>query len=86
VCSILRERAIVYCPDFAINSGGVICVGAELAEGGPSVPWIQQKVDGIYSTTGKILDQARETGSDTEAVALGLARERLAEAKRRKQQ
>lgn len=86
VCSILRELGIVYCPDFAINSGGVICVGAELAEGGPSLPWIQQKVDAIYSTTGKILDQARANGGDTQAVALGLAKERLAEAKRRKQQ
>ena len=86
VSTILRERGILYCPDFAINSGGVICVGAELAEDGPSVPWIQQKVDAIYATTGKVLDEARSTGRDTEAVALGLAKERLAEAKRRKGQ
>jgi len=84
VYPIMRERGILYCPDFAINSGGVICVGAELAEAGPSTPWIQKKVEGIYSTTAKVLDAANRSGRDTEVVALELARERLAEVKRRK--
>jgi leucine dehydrogenase len=85
VYNILREKGIVYCPDFAINSGGVICVGAELAEGGPSIPWIRNKVDGIYETTARILDESKRTGRDTEVIAINLARERIAEAKRRKQ-
>lgn len=82
VYKILRERGIVYCPDFAINSGGVICVGAELAEGGPSIPWIQGKVDAIYTTTGRVLDAAAKSGRDTEVVAIELAKERIADAKR----
>lgn len=84
VYAILRARKILYCPDFAINSGGVICVGAELAEGGPSTPWIEEKVAGIYNTTAKVLDQSQRTGRDTEVVAIELAKERLAEAKRLK--
>jgi leucine dehydrogenase len=81
VYSIIRERGIVYCPDFAINSGGVICVGAELAEGGPSLSWIQNKVDGIYTTTGRVLDAATSTGRDSEVVAIELAKERISKAK-----
>jgi len=84
VYTTIKERGLLYCPDFAINSGGVICVGAELAEGGPSIPWIQNKVDGIYETTGRVLDQALKTGHDTEVVAIDLAKEKIAEAKRRK--
>lgn len=84
VYTLLRERGVLYCPDFAINSGGVICVGAELAEGGPSIPWIQKKVDGIYATTCRVLDQAARSGRDTEVVAIELAKEHIAEAKRRK--
>jgi leucine dehydrogenase len=82
VYKILRERGIVYCPDFAINSGGVICVGAELAEGGPSIPWIKGKVDAIYTTTGRVLDAAARSGRDAEVVAIELAKERIANAKR----
>jgi leucine dehydrogenase len=85
VYEILRSREILYCPDFAINSGGVICVGAELAEGGPSIPWIQRKVDGIYDTTAKVLDESVRSGRDTEVVAIELAKERIAEVKRRKE-
>jgi leucine dehydrogenase len=85
VYALLRERGVLYCPDFAINSGGVICVGAELAEGGPSTPWIQKKVDGIYATTAQVLDEATRSGRDTEVVAIELAKARIAEAKRHKE-
>lgn len=84
VYGLLRERGVLYCPDFAINSGGVICVGAELNEGGPSIPWIQKKVDGIYTTTARVLDEAARSGRDTEVVAIELAKQRIAEAKRQK--
>jgi leucine dehydrogenase len=80
---LLRDRNILYCPDFAINSGGVICVCAELAEGGPSTSWIREKVDGIYRTTDKVLDESQRSGRDTEVVAIELAKQRIAEAKRR---
>jgi leucine dehydrogenase len=80
----LRERAVLYCPDFVINSGGVICVGAELAAGGPSMTWIQSKVEAIYNTTAYVLDAALKSGRDTEFVAIELAKQKLSDAKRRK--
>jgi leucine dehydrogenase len=82
VYKIIRDRGVLYCPDFAINSGGVICVGAELAEGGPSQAWIKEKVEGIYNTTAKVLDESTRSGLDTEVVAIQLAKERIAQAKR----
>lgn len=84
VYQILRQRNILYCPDFVINSGGVICVCAELSEQGPSIPWIQEKVEGIYKTTAQVLDQATMTNRDAEVVAIELAKERIAAVKRDK--
>lgn len=86
VYGTIRERGILYCPDFAINSGGVICVCAELADGGPSIPWIQGKVDGIYQTTSLVLDEAKRSDRYTEVVAIELAKQKIADAKRRTKQ
>lgn len=83
VYATLAEKNILYCPDFAINSGGVICVSAELASGGPQNSWIESKVGEIYGTIARVLDEAMKRGRYTEEVAIELAKERLAEAKRR---
>ena len=83
VYSILESEGILYCPDFAINSGGVICVGAELAEGGPNKEWIKEKVEAIYSTTAQVLDESKLRGRFTEEVAIELAKERISAAKNR---
>jgi leucine dehydrogenase len=77
----LQRKNILYCPDFAVNSGGVICVGAELAPGGPNTTWIREKVELIYATTCQVLDQAKARGKFTEEVAIELAKERIAAAK-----
>lgn len=86
VYELINSKSILYCPDFAINSGGVICVCAELAEGGPQTNWIQQKVDGIYDTTARVLDESKRRARFTEEVAIELAKERIADAKRRARQ
>jgi leucine dehydrogenase len=78
----LQKREILYCPDFVVNSGGVICVGAELASGGPDTAWIKEKVELIYNTTCQVLDQSKARGRFTEEVAIELAKERIAAAKR----
>jgi leucine dehydrogenase len=77
----LERRKILYCPDFAVNSGGVICVGAELASGGPNTAWIREKVELIYATTCQVLDQAKARGAFTEEVAVELAKQRIAAAR-----
>jgi leucine dehydrogenase len=83
VYSILESKGILYCPDFAINSGGVICVGAELADGGPNTNWIREKVEAIYATTAQVLDESKLRGRFTEEVAIELAKERISAAKNR---
>jgi glutamate dehydrogenase/leucine dehydrogenase len=82
VYGTITERDILYCPDFAINSGGVICVAAERMEGGPKREWIENKVAGIYDTTARVLDESKRRGRFTEEVAVELAKERITEAKR----
>ena len=84
VYPLIEARKIVYCPDFAVNSGGVICVGAELAPGGPDRSWIRSKVEAIYATTAQVLDEAKKRGRSTEVVAIELAKERISAAKSRK--
>jgi leucine dehydrogenase len=82
VYELLKTKGILYCPDFAINSGGVISVASE-ATGGTSMDWVKEKVAGIYDTTAQILDEARRTHHDTEVIALNLAKQKIADAKRR---
>jgi leucine dehydrogenase len=83
VYELIKTKGIVYCPDFAINSGGVISTAAEVRKGGGEIDWIKEKVAGVYATTAQILDEAQRSHRDTEVVALELAKEKIAEAKRR---
>lgn len=83
VYSLIEKRNIMYCPDFAINSGGIICVGAELNAGGWKESWVKEKVDAIYSTTCRVLDESKSRGRFTEEVAIELAKERIEAAKNR---
>lgn len=81
VYETIKSKKILYCPDFVVNSGGVICVCAELAEGGPNIEWIKERVDAIYHTTVKVLDESKRQARFTEEVAIDLAKERIAVAK-----
>lgn len=80
VYGVIADKKILYCPDFAINSGGVICVSAEFAKGAPDTAWITEKVKGVYHTTTMVLEQSEARGRFTEEVAVELAMERLAAA------
>lgn len=77
----ITERGILYCPDFVINAGGVISVGAELNDGGWKKDWVTQKVNQIYETTSKVLDESQERGLFPEVVALDLAKQIIQNAK-----
>ena len=78
VYEIIAARKMLYCPDFVINSGGVISVGAELIPGGWKESWVTTKVQQIYDTTMKVLDESESRGRFPEIVALELAKERIA--------
>jgi len=83
VYSTITQQGILYCPDFVINSGGVICVCAEVAARGHNTEWIQSKVNNIFSTTLKVLDEASRRNKFTEEVAVDLAKEVIKAAKDR---
>ncbi len=86
VYAMIQKRNILYCPDFAINSGGIICVAGELAPEGWKESWVKEKVERIHETTSRILDESKASGTFTEEVAIALARERIAAAKAKKEQ
>ncbi len=73
----IEKRGIMYCPDFAINSGGVISVGAEYNEGGWKESWVAEKVNGIFDTTLRILNESEKRKKFPEIVAVELAKERV---------
>jgi len=79
VYELLDERGILYCPDFVINSGGVISVGAELIEGGWQENWVSDKVKNIYHVIHRVLDESEKRKKFPEIVAIELAKERIRE-------
>lgn len=73
--AILRERGIVYAPDFLINAGGIINVYAELENYDKKE--IMRKTENIYNTTLEILDNAQTNGITTNEAALNIAKGRI---------
>ena len=73
----LKDRGILYAPDFAINSGGVINCAAELLPQGYSKEWVLSLVDKIGKTVGLIIDKSQDSGKLAGEVAIELAKERL---------
>ena len=84
VYATIEEKGMMYLPDFAINSGGVISVGGEYVSGGWKESWVANKVDAIYQTTLRIIDESEKRKKFTEVVALELAKERIAETEAKK--
>ena len=72
----LRERGIVYAPDYIVNAGGIINVASELS-GSYSENWVRTKVDAIPDTLTEVLSRAREEGEPPGAVADAMARQRI---------
>ncbi len=79
---ILREKGIVYAPDFLINAGGIINVYAELEGYGRKE--IMEKTQNIYNTTLEILNAAEAEGMSTHEAALKVAQQRITDRKNRK--
>jgi leucine dehydrogenase len=77
---ILKERGIVYAPDFLINAGGIINVYAELE--GYDKQEIIRKTENIYNTTLEILEKSGLNGITTNHEALKIAKEIIAKRKK----
>jgi leucine dehydrogenase len=76
---ILREKGILYAPDYVINAGGIINVSIELLAGGYNEEAAMAKIENIYVNLKKVFEISREEGVPTNVAALRLAEQRLAQ-------
>ncbi|MEP0265092.1 Glu/Leu/Phe/Val dehydrogenase [Dokdonia sp.] len=80
--SLLKEKGIVYAPDFLINAGGIINVYAELENYGKQE--IIRKTENIFDTTLEIFRTAESSNITTHQAALKVAIERIEARKNQK--
>lgn len=73
--NILKERGILYAPDFLINAGGVINVYSELAN--LTKHQVVEKTENIYNTSLEIFDFAKKNDIPTYQAALSIAQKRI---------
>lgn len=78
----LKERGILYAPDYIVNAGGVINVSFELAPGGYNADAAREKTSHIYDTMQQVIATADQQDVTTAEAADMLARSRLEEARR----
>ncbi|HET7626753.1 MAG TPA: Glu/Leu/Phe/Val dehydrogenase family protein, partial [Bacillales bacterium] len=74
----LREKGILYAPDYIVNSGGLIQVADELHPHGPSKERVMRKTRAIYDTLISIFRTAESHGISTSAAADHFVEERIA--------
>ena len=72
----LRQRGILYAPDYVINGGGVICVAGQIF--GWSDADIEKRVRNIPHVLSRIFTRADSEGEPTSAIADRMAEERIA--------
>ncbi len=73
----LRERGIVYAPDFVVNAGGVINVSEEI--GGYDWKRAATAIDRIHETINAVLETADGEGITPHEAAVRLAESRIAD-------
>ena len=74
---VLREKGILYAPDFVINAGGLLNVSAELEDSGYLPGFSRQKVHRIYDTLLAIYEIAEKNRESTHNAAFALADYRI---------
>lgn len=73
---ILMEKGIIYAPDFLINAGGVINVGAEYL-GGYHKETVLKQTEKIYDTCLTILNKAEKENIPAQQAAIEVAKARI---------
>jgi len=76
----LKQRGILYAPDYAINAGGVISIA--LARPGGGDTRVREKTLAIGDTLTLIFERALQEGTTPERIADKIAEERLETARR----
>ena len=72
---VLKQRGILYAPDYVINVGGALQIGLELLGWSPEE--YEARLSAIGDTLIEVYETARIAGIDTEAAAGELARRNL---------
>lgn len=73
----LKNRGILYAPDYVINGGGIINVAAEIS-GSYERSWVNAKLDRLVETLQEVFDRANAEGRATNLIADEMARARIA--------
>jgi leucine dehydrogenase len=73
---LLMERGIVYAPDFLINAGGVINVGAEFY-GDYNEKTVYAQTEKIYDTCLSILEKSEKETIPAQQAAIEAAKARI---------
>ena len=81
--TVLREKGILYVPDYVINAGGIINVGVEVSEGGYDEPRAIAKIETIYDNLMQVFQIADEEGIATNIASTRLAERRIEAGKQR---
>jgi|GEM_PF-67240 len=74
---VLREKGILYAPDFVVNAGGLLNVSAELEDCGYCPAGPRYKTHHIYDTLLAIYEIAEKNGESTHSAAIALCEYRL---------
>ena len=74
----LRERGIVYAPDYVVNAGGLINVYDELLPGGYRPARASRRTETIAATLREVFALADDQQVSTEAAATAVAERRIA--------
>ena len=73
----LRQRGILYAPDYVINAGGIINVSVELEDGGYDEARSRRKVNNIYDAVKEIIDISKKHDMPTAQAAHEIAVRKL---------
>jgi leucine dehydrogenase len=82
VAGELRDRGILWAPDFVANAGGIINISVEQDPGGYDPATATERVRGIADTLRHVFDEAEEGGTTPLAAAMRIAERNLEVAER----
>ncbi len=83
---VLRERGILYAPDYVINAGGIINVACELLDGGYEESVALHRIEKIYDNLCQVFEISRNEDIPTNEAASRLAERRLEAGRERQEQ
>jgi leucine dehydrogenase len=77
VAELLRDRGVLWAPDFVVNAGGIVNISVELEPAGYDPVRAAARTREIGDALRRIFDDAAATGATPLDAAMALARERL---------